>query len=395
MDINHIIGRNRDLFVSDFTYHMNEIRDAFAGSKVLVLGAAGTIGQAVTLELFSLSPASLHCVDISENNLVELVRTLRSSKSDGPKEFKTFAVDVGGPEFEVLLSDMGPYDFVFNLSALKHVRSEKDPYTLMRMIQVNIVNTVKTVDLIKNSPCKKYFSVSTDKASNPANLMGASKRIMELFLMRDSSEQKISMARFANVAFSDGSLLHGFTQRIAKTQPISAPSDIKRFFIKPHEAGKLCIMSGVFGESRDIFFPAADQELLLENFADIAVRYLRTIGYEPEYCSSDEEAKAICTQVIKHKKWPVYFFQSDTSGEKPFEEFHTQSEVVDFSRFSDIGVVKNECSVDQTRLDLFLTRIRDLINNRTYNKRDIISIFEQTLPELNHIETGKSLDDKM
>ena len=395
MDVDRIIGRNRDLFTDDYRNHWDEIHDVINGSKVLVVGAAGTIGQAVTRELFTLNPASLHCVDISENNLVELVRSLRSSNCQSLAEFKTFAIDAGGPEFEALLRDLGPYDFVFNLSALKHVRSEKDPYTLMRMIQVNIFNTIRTIDLIKNTPCKKYFSVSTDKASNPANLMGASKRIMELLLMRDSSQQVISMARFANVAFSDGSLLHGFNQRISKLQPISAPSDIKRFFIKPHEAGKLCVMSSIFGENRDIFFPAADQELFLENFAELAVRYLTTLGYEPQLCSSEEEARKLCEQVIKHKKWPVYFFKSDTSGEKPFEEFYTQSEVVDFSRFSDIGIVKNNYSVDGKRLDLFLERSRDLINKRKYDKRDIIAIFEETLPELNHIDTGKSLDERM
>ena len=212
----------------------------------------------------------LHVVDISENNLVELVRELRSTFGYSEGEFKTFALDCGGLEFRALMDLEGPYDYIFNLSALKHVRSEKDPYTLMRMVTVNITNTLETIKLAKDSGTKKYFCVSTDKAANPVNMMGASKRIMEMFLMRESLEQKLSMARFANVAFSDGSLLHGFNQRFAKSQPFSVPVDVLRYFITPQESGELCLLSGIFGENRDIFFPKLNEKLHLTSFTTIA-----------------------------------------------------------------------------------------------------------------------------
>jgi FlaA1/EpsC-like NDP-sugar epimerase len=273
-----IIGRDKALFSSDITLLSKELFETTQSSRFLVIGGAGSIGQAVTKEIFKRDPIALHVVDVSENNMVELVRDIRSTEGYGSGEFKTFSVDCGSIEFEALVRNEGPYDYVFNLSALKHVRSEKDPYTLMRMIMVNVFNTIKTLRLAKEAGAKKYFCVSTDKAANPVNMMGASKRIMEMFLMRESLTQNISMSRFANVAFSDGSLLHGFNQRFAKRQPIAAPRDVKRYFVTPQESGELCLLSGLLGENRDIFFPKLSEKLHLITFSAIARKDLRRRG---------------------------------------------------------------------------------------------------------------------
>lgn len=322
-----IIGREKELFADDVGRHEVELQKIVSSSKFLVLGGAGSIGQAVTKEIFKRNPLKLHVVDISENNMVELVRDIRSSFGYIDGDFQTFALDIGSVEYDAFIDADGQYDYVLNLSALKHVRSEKDAYTLMRMVSVNILNTEKTLHQSIVNGAKKYFCVSTDKAANPVNMMGASKRIMEMFLMRRSLEIDISTARFANVAFSDGSLLHGFNQRIQKNQPIVAPRDIKRYFVTPKESGELCLMSCIYGENRDIFFPRLSEELHLITFAKIAVKYLQQIGYEPHVCDSEAEARELVCSLPQQGKWPCLFSDSDTTGEKDFEEFFTQNEI--------------------------------------------------------------------
>jgi FlaA1/EpsC-like NDP-sugar epimerase len=390
-----IIGREEALFSSDIKVFSKELRESIQNSRFLVIGGAGTIGQSVTKEIFKRSPAVLHVADISENNMVELVRDLRSTIGYGAGEFKTFAVDCGSVEFEALIKNEGPYDYVFNLSALKHVRSEKDPYTLMRMIMVNIFNTIKTLRLAKGLGAKKYFCVSTDKAANPVNMMGASKRIMEMFLMRESLTQNISMARFANVAFSDGSLLHGFNQRFAKKQPFSAPNDVRRYFVTPQESGELCLLSGLLGGNRDIFFPKLSKKLHLITFSEIAVRYLRERGYEPYECESEDEARDRAEELIANKQWPCYFFKSDTTGEKDFEEFFTDNEDLDMERFETVGVIKNQPEFDEAKLDDFMDGIETLREKATWSKDDIVKLYFGLLPEFAHKETGKYLDQRM
>lgn len=390
-----LIGRSKELFELDVSNHESELEDLISKSKFLVIGGAGSIGQAVVKEIFNRNPKALHLVDISENNLVEIVRDIRSSIGYGDGDFRTFAIDCGSKEFELLFNNFGPYDYIFNLSALKHVRSEKDPYTLMRMIKVNILNTLKTVKLAEKSNAKKYFCVSTDKAANPVNMMGASKRIMEMFLMRESSSQKISMARFANVAFSDGSLLHGFNQRIMKNQPFSAPNDVKRYFVTSKEAGELCLLSGLLGENRDIFFPKLSPNLHLMKFSDIAIRYLEKLGYEPHICSSEDEARNFSYKLINENKWPCYFFKSDTTGEKDFEEFYTDNEILDLESYESVGIIKNNIAYDDKLLDYFLDKIKSFEASQSIYKNDIIELFNKLLPEFSHIEKGKFLDQKM
>ena len=395
MDYLSLIGRSGALFSQDIARNENHLRKTISRSRFLVIGGAGSIGQAVVREVFKRDPKVLHVVDISENNLVELVRDIRSTVGYGSGEFKTFALDCGSVEFVACVKAEGPYDYVFNLSALKHVRSEKDPYTLMRMIMVNIFNTIKTLRLAKKMGAKNYFCVSTDKAANPANMMGASKRIMEMFLMRESLTQNISMARFANVAFSDGSLLHGFNQRFAKRQPLSAPNDVRRYFVTPQESGELCLLSGLLGENRDIFFPKLSEKLHLITFSEIAVRFLREHGYEPYECESEDEARNRAEELIAKKQWPCYFFKSDTTGEKDFEEFFTGKEILDMTRFQNIGVIKNEATFSSEKLDNFLETIHALRIEAIWEKKVIVDLFNEMIPDFEHKETNKYLDGRM
>ena len=395
MSILKLIGRSRPLFDDDIFDQNEKLKDLVQKSRFLVIGGAGSIGQAVTREIFKRNPLSLHVVDISENNMVELVRDIRSTLGYIDGEFKTFAIDCGSIEFEALMRSSKTYDYVLNLSALKHVRSEKDPFTLMRLIEVNVLNTIKTIKMAEAQGTKKYFCVSTDKAANPVNMMGASKRIMEMFLMRESETIEISTARFANVAFSDGSLLHGFNQRFAKRQPISAPNDVRRYFVTPQESGELCLMSCLLGENRDIFFPKLSEDLDLITFSDIAERFVINLGFEPFHCSSEQEARDRSEELIKSKLWPCYFFQTDTSGEKDFEEFFTAGERLDMSRFDNLGVIKNESIYDSTQLDNFLLEIGDMRASKTWGKDRLVDLFNRMIPDFNHKETGKYLDGRM
>jgi FlaA1/EpsC-like NDP-sugar epimerase len=395
LSILNLIGREKELFVQDVTSHEIELQQIISSSTFLVIGGAGSIGQAVSKEIFKRNPRKLHIVDISENNMVELVRDIRSSFGYIEGDFQTFALDVGSIEYDAFIKSDGQYDYVLNLSALKHVRSEKDPFTLMRMIDVNILNTEKTLLQSIAKGTKKYFCVSTDKAANPVNMMGASKRIMEMFLMRRSLDINISTARFANVAFSDGSLLHGFNQRIQKRQPIVAPQDIKRYFVTPKESGELCLMSCIFGENRDIFFPKLSEELHLISFAEIAVKYLMQIGYEPYLCSTEEEARLLADTLPAQGKWPCLFTDSDTTGEKDFEEFFTENETLDMSKFNNLGVIKNEPLFNNEALEDFIQNIESRKNDQSWTKEQIVTLFYKMIPDFGHKETGKYLDGKM
>lgn len=390
-----LIGRNVELLYEDISDHENDIREIVTKSSFLVIGGAGSIGQAVTKEIFQRNPLKLHVVDISENNMVELVRDIRSSFGYINGDFKTFALDIGSEEYDAFIESDGKYDYVLNLSALKHVRSEKDPYTLMRMINVNIFNTDKTIGQAIKNGTKKYFCVSTDKAANPVNMMGGSKRIMEMFLMRRSEEVPISMARFANVAFSDGSLLHGFDKRIQKVQPIVAPNDIKRYFVTPKESGELCLMSCIFGENRDIFFPKLSENLHLITFSQIAKKYLKSMGYQPYDCKDEDEARRLADILPKQKKWPCLFTKSDTTGEKDFEEFFTDNEVLDLSRFKNLGIIKNSLIYDNERLENFVERIAQMKSRKYWTKQELVDLFHEMIPNFGHQEKGKYLDGKM
>ena len=391
----NLIGRSKELFEEDILNHDYKLNDIVSSSSFLVIGGAGSIGQAVTKEIFKRNPKKLHVVDINENNLTELIRDIRSSMGYIDGEFKIFSLDIGSREYESFINSDGCYDYVLNLSALKHVRSEENPYTLMRMIDVNIFNTDRTIKYAIEKSTKKYFCVSTDKAANPVNMMGASKRIMEKFIMQRSDDIDISTARFANVAFSDGSLLYGFNQRIAKRQPIAAPSDIKRYFVTPKESGELCLMSCIFGENRDIFFPKLSESLHLITFSEIAERYLKYRGFDVYSCSSEEEARELIKTLPDRGKWPCLFTRSDTTGEKDFEEFFTDKEELDMGRFDNIGVIKNKLEYQKDQLNDFENAINKIRNNDIWDKELIVREFFKIIPDFKYIDKGKYLNEKM
>lgn len=395
MDILKLIGRKNQLFIEDITNVEYDLSKKIKESSFLILGGAGSIGQSVVKEIFKRNPNKIHVVDISENNLVELVRDLRSSYGYIDGDFKTFALDIGSNEYDAFIQSDGSFDYVLNLSALKHVRSEKDPYTLMRMIDVNIFNTQKTLNQSIEKNTKKYFCVSTDKAANPANMMGASKRIMEMFVNKQSEKINVSMARFANVAFSDGSLLHAFNKRIEKKQPIVAPNDIKRYFVTPKESGELCLMSCIYGENRDIFFPKLNENLDLITFSSIALKFLDSKGYKPFICSTEAEARNYFLKDHEVNTWPCFFTKSDTSGEKDFEEFYTDTEELDLNKFKNIGIIKNKLDYDTQKLNLFESTIQELKTNLKWDRKGLKKLFTFMIPNFAHKETGKFLDSKM
>ena len=394
-DILSLIGRKTELFSTDIKNNGTRLQEVVESSSFLVLGGAGSIGQAVVKEIFRRNPKKLHVVDISENNMVELVRDLRSSFGYINGEFKTFALDIGSVEYDAFILSDGKYDYVLNLSALKHVRSEEDPYTLMRMIDVNVFNTDKTIVQSAQAGVKKYFCVSTDKAANPVNMMGASKRIMEMFLVRRSADISISTARFANVAFSDGSLLHGFDQRIKKQQPIVAPEDIKRYFVTPKESGELCLMSCIFGENLDVFFPKLSEALHLITFSEVAVKYLQSLGYEPYLCETENEARSLADSLPQKGLWPCLFTSSDTTGEKDYEEFFTDHELLDMSRYESLGIIKNTIKCQTDHIFDFEIAITKMKAERSWSKNQVVELFHKMIPGFAHKETGKYLDSKM
>ena len=395
MSILSLIGRDKELFLEDINEYSDQLKKTVSASSFLIIGAAGSIGQSVTKEIFKREPKKLHAVDINENNLTELVRDIRSSFGYIQGEFSTYCLDIGSLEYDAFIKADGNYDYVLNLSALKHVRSEEDPFTLMRMLDVNIFNTDKTIKQSIENGVRKYFCVSTDKAANPINMMGASKRIMEMFLMRQSLEIDISTARFANVAFSDGSLLYGFNQRIEKRQPIAAPHDIKRYFLTLQESGELCLMSCIFGENRDIFFPKLSESLHLISFADIAIKYLKSKGLKPYLCNSENEARELIKSLPEKGSWPCLFTESDTTGEKDYEEFYTDKEILDMNRFKHLGVIKNKLEFNDEKLNYFESSIKNLREGHTWTKKEIIDQFLIINPDFNYKDLGKYLNSKM
>ena len=390
-----ITGRKESFFAPDIEANAAKLTEAIGGSRIAVIGAAGSIGSSVVKTILRFNPSAVSLIDISENNLVELVRDLRSS--DGikvPEDFKTMPIGLGTVEFDRYFAETEPFDYLFNLSAIKHVRSEKDVYCLMRMIDTNVVFLN---DFLAKNPYKfkKVFSVSSDKAANPANMMGASKMLMEKVLMKFSDVQPFSTARFANVAFSDGSLPHGFHERLNKMQPLSAPNDVKRYFISHQEAGELCVLSAILGENRDVFFPKLSSGEDEKTFSQIALDLLAELGLEPVECASEQEAKARVQELAPQGKWPCYFFKTDTSGEKGYEEFFTKAENLDMDRFENVGVIKREKFREIDILDEFINFSRTAKMNHDVTKRDYVNAMVKAVPTLHHVETGKNLDQKM
>ena len=401
MDTAHLlplIGRSERLFQEDLANHGEQLNSEVAASRFLVIGGAGSIGSAVVRELFARNPRVLHVIDVSENNQAELVRGIRSSQGYIDGEFATFCFDVLGAEFDAFMQTqieaIGGYDYVLNFSALKHVRSEKDPFTLMRLIDVNVFATRRTLDWAGRASAKKFFCVSTDKAANPVNMMGGSKRIMEMFLADEGGSPPVSTARFANVAFSDGSLPHSWRQRMDKRQPLAAPADVKRYFVTDAEGAVLCLFSMLLGENGQIFFPKLSERLHLITFSDMCVRFLESLGIEAVSCATEDEARSRVDELSVQNKWPCFFFNSDTTGEKDFEEFFTDRESVDWDRFAEMGVVMNDGSPDVDMLRHFDDRIRTLRQTK-WTREDLVNLFHEVIPGFGHRETGRFLDGRM
>lgn len=389
-----ITGRSESLLTKDLNDFQETLSREIEGKKVLVIGGAGTIGSSYIRALVKYHPAQLVVVDINENGLTELVRDCRSrTEIQLPQDFKTYPINFSDKVFYKIFKQEGPFDIVANFAAHKHVRSEKDAYSIEAMIENNVLKAKQLLDFLMQNPPKHFFCVSTDKAANPVNVMGASKKLMEEVILAYSNQLKITTARFANVAFSNGSLLAGFIDRVIKQQPLSCPSDVKRFFVSPQESGQICLCACILGESGDVFFPKLEESSMV-NFADIVEPYLKELSFELNACSSEEEAKTGMAE-IANGKYPVYFFKSNTSGEKLYEEFYTDQEELDLNKCHNLGIVKNAPRRPLVELENIIAEIKTLFQKEQLEKADIVALLNKMLPNFHHIETGQSLDQKM
>ena len=390
-----LLEREAFIFETDFKRFFSQMQEEAVESSFLVVGGAGTIGSAVVRLLVSLGAKKIQIVDISENNLVELVRDIRSSKDLVTTELETFALDCGSQEFLKFFNDQESIDYVLNFSALKHVRSERDVYTLKRLIDVNVINSVYLLKLAEKKECKKYFCVSTDKAANPVNMMGASKLLMEKFIFAEKVKVAVSTARFANVAFSDGSLLFGFEHRLNKKQPLAIPNDIRRFFVTPEEAGQLCVLACLVAKDKEILFPKVSERFLDISLVDIASRYLKLKGFSPMPFESESQAQLSVNSAVEQGKWPCFYFESNTTGEKQFEEFYSDDESLNLDVFSNIGIVQYAANGNFLPYADFLAIYDSFKLNDSWQKSELIKLFTTILPNFIHEEKHKNLDQKM
>lgn len=400
----HLTGRKESLFKPDLEKFRPELSSRIKGRSVLVIGGAGSIGSAFIKALLAFNPARLVVVDHNENSLAELVRDLRSSEGYPiPQDFRLYPFDFGEPVFEKLLRQEGPFEIVANFAAHKHVRSEKDPYAIEAMLTNNVFKAKHLLDLLSAHKPERFFCVSTDKAANPVNVMGASKKLMEQLMMAYSAEFPVATARFANVAFSNGSLPAGFLERLKKRQPLSAPLDVARYFVSPEEAGQLCLLACMLAESGEIFFPKMDAQTDVRTFSSIAEALLKSLDYQSVICSTEKEARTKAAHLNEDSKiWPVFYFHSDTTGEKAQEEFFTTTDAVDWNTFSTIGVIKNKHNYsemvypkDPVATLQWLGELKAILAEDKINKSALLAVLKGLVPDFQHLETGKNLDQKM
>lgn len=392
----YVTKREQSMFLTDIEDNREILSEKIKGKTMLVIGGAGSIGSSFIKAMLPFEPATLVVIDTNENALAELTRDLRSTKGMYvPKDYVPYPMDFASPIFEKMFRKRGGFDIVGNFSAHKHVRSEKDIYSIEALLQNNVLHAKKLLDLLAEFPPEEYFCVSTDKAANPVNIMGASKRIMEDVIFSYSDKFPVKTARFANVAFSNGSLPAGFLERMQKLQPLSAPSDVKRYFVSPQESGQICMLACMLGENREIFFPKL-QEAQMMTFDKIATALLKENGYEILECASDEEAIEKVVELQKgNKLYPVHYSESNTSGEKGFEEFFTEEEKVDMSRFSALGTIKDKEIPNVEKINMLFDKLETAFENLDVTKEEIVGIIKEYLPNFEHIEMGKSLDSKM
>lgn len=392
----HVTRRPSSMFLPDIEANREKLTAGVRGKSVLVIGGAGSIGSSYIKALLPFEPASLVVVDTNENGLAELTRDLRSTEGMYvPDDYVTYPMDFASPVFRKMFVNHGGFNIVANFSAHKHVRSEKDIYSVEALLQNNVLHAKQLLDLLAKYPPEEYFCVSTDKAANPVNIMGASKRIMEDVIFSYSDRFPVKTARFANVAFSNGSLPAGFIARIQKLQPLSAPSDVRRFFVSPEESGQICLLSCILGENRAIFFPKLEEAQMM-TFDAIGTELLRAHGYQVLQCASDAEAieKA---QALKEgsRQYPVHYAASDTSGEKAYEEFVTETETADMERFRSLGVITGKEIPDREGIRRLFAELTALFEAEKTTKEEVVTAMKAYLPNFEHIETGKSLDSKM
>ncbi len=392
----YVTKRLNSMFLPDIESNKDLLSEKITGKSVLVIGGAGSIGSSFIKAILPFKPGSLVVVDINENALAELTRDLRSTNGMFvPEDYVPYPMDFASPVFEKMFRSRKGFDIVGNFSAHKHVRSEKDIYSVEALLQNNVLHAKKLLDLLSEFPPEEYFCVSTDKAANPVNIMGASKRIMEDLIFSYSDKFPVKTARFANVAFSNGSLPAGFLSRIQKLQPLSAPSDVRRFFVSPEESGQICLLSCILGENRAIFFPKLEEAQMM-TFDAIGTKLLEAQGYEVLECNSDVEAIEKAEELKKGgNKYPVHYSVSDTSGEKPFEEFVTEIETADYDRFKSLGVIFGKPIPDKAEVEKLICNLEEAFERDDLSKDEVVSIMQDYLPNFEHIETGKSLDSKM
>lgn len=391
----YITKRETSFFEHDIQQNASILSQKIKGKSVLVIGGAGTIGSSYIKAVLKFEPSKLYVVDTNENGLTELTRDLRSTPGQFvPEDYKTYPMSFGDTVFRKMFVEEGPFHIVANFAAHKHVRSEKDKYSIEAMIENNVFKAKDFLDLLVNHKPEHFFCVSTDKAANPVNVMGASKKLMEEVIMAYSSELQITTARFANVAFSNGSLLAGYIERLYKNQPISCPSDVKRFFVSPEESGQICMLACMLGNSGEIFFPKLEEEEMTY-FKEITEDFFKQSNREIVLCSSDEEARIKSKDLKPSDPYPVYFFESDTSGEKLYEEFFTDTDEVDQETFTSLGVIKNARKLPMTEIEATIVELKALMDSGNYHKSSIVSLLQKYIPDFHHIETGKTLDQKM
>ena len=392
----NITHRQTSLFKNDIEANAAKLSEEIKGKKVLVIGGAGSIGSNYIKAILKFFPASVYVIDTNENGLTELVRDLRSSADlTVPATFVTYPIDFSDAVFEKILAQHGAFDIVANFAAHKHVRSEKDHFSIEAMVENNVFKAKKLLDLMLVYPPKHFFCVSTDKAANPVNVMGASKKLMEETVLAYATTLPVKTARFANVAFSNGSLLFGFMERMLKRQPLSAPNDVKRYFVSPLESGELCMLASILGAPGDIFFPKLPESAML-SFSEIANLFLESYGFTAEECSNDKEAiEKAANRKESDSNYPVLYFSSNTSGEKSFEEFYTTEETVLLDNFEGLGIVKNSSARSISEVSTIIDNLKELFNDPSTDKQTIVASIKKIIPNFEHIETGLGLDSKI
>ncbi len=391
-----ITNRKDSFFSADLEKFHEELSGSIRNKSVLVIGGAGTIGSSYIRSVLKYRPSKLYVVDISENSLTELTRDLRSTSGGYvPDDYKTYPVNYNDDVFYRMLGKEGPFDIVANFSAHKHVRSEKDHYSITALLENNVIRAEKLMRVLAKNPPEHFFCVSTDKAANPVNIMGASKKMMEEMIMAYAGSFPVTTARFANVAFSNGSLLDGFIQRMMKRQPFSVPTDVKRYFVSPDESGQICMMACMLGQTGEIFFPKLEEHQLT-SFKDITEAFVKSIGMEVLPFDSEQAAREYAAKMPEDTKfWPVFYFTSDTSGEKSFEEFFTEGEALDLDTFHSLGVIRNAPRRSTADVHRMISDLENVLLLPEVKKADIVKVMQKFLPNFHHIETGKSLDQKM